>query len=320
MKKHYQQFCNNLLRLSLIFFLSMIPLKSISQQNKSFAISTELTEKIMRRQFNQITIFHVSKREIQYHTADTSAKTKENYKYEFNNIEKNKEFKDSNNSFQQNEYNQSVIKIEEIKKIIAEETKFDTIKKRVTLMLDNSSISIGTLSGDYILMPNKYMYAISNIENELIANELTDKPRGHFNLSSNMLTLPYTLIQKVGTNDYYFIMSNEFIKSILDEKINQELLDIVHKLGYKEYHDYDRTYIKSKTAELNLDVYTYNQLHSNPSYIKDFDNDHLKIATIIKQTVPISATLNKYLNLYNIYNRKIEMSKKTYSNEHFIYK
>ena len=82
------------------------------------------------------------------------------------------------------------------------------------------------------------------------------------------------------------------------------------KLGYKEYRNpndsYDENlYIKSKTCEIKLDNWTYQELKTNPSYITALDNDQMKLNALIKQTIPHSQTLDKYLGLYRIQRNKM---------------
>ena len=51
-------------------------------------------------------------------------------------------------------------------------------------------------------------------------------------------------------------MSDEYLSALRGSQQEQELLDMVHKLGYKEYKEGEDYYIKSKTAEIRLDART----------------------------------------------------------------
>jgi hypothetical protein len=295
---------NTRFRLGACLLFASLTFQSYSQKETSnFTITPELSKRIIETNYMDVTVFHVTKKEIDYHTSDTTAKTKNEYKYLLGVIKEYAGFKDYNNSFQQRQYEDSVLKLEKIKQVIAEETKLNVIQKRMTYMLENSSINVNQLSGEYFELSKKYMCAISPIENKLIQNELSDDLRDNYNVSFEVLTKPYPLIQKVGTEDYYWIMSDEYISKIKFDQKMQELLDIVHKQGYKDYKDYDRIYIKTKTAEISLDMNFYSLLKQNLSFISKFDADQMKISALVQQTIPHSKTLDKYLSTYNIQRR-----------------
>src|SRR5690606_18856407 len=119
-------------------------------------------------------------------------------------------------------------------------------------------------------------------------------------------------INKKDTNEYYYIVSSSFLSSLTSKQKEQELVEIVNKMGYKVYKSDDRydenLYIKSKTAEIKLDNRTYHELKSNPNYISNLDSDQAKIAVLVKQTVSHSNTLDKYLSQYNIQKRNMSTS------------
>ena len=96
-------------------------------------------------------------------------------------------------------------------------------------------------------------------------------------------------------------MADEYISELEKEQKNNEIFEMIHKLGYKEYKDeYGDYFMKSKTCEIKLDTWTLSELRLNPEYITILDNDQLKLATLVKQTIPHSKILDKYCGLYNI--------------------
>ena len=103
------------------------------------------------------------------------------------------------------------------------------------------------------------------------------------------------------TDEYFYILADEYVSTLEKEQKNNEIFEMIHKLGYKEYKDeYGDYFIKSKTCEIKLDTWTLSELRLNPEYITTLDNDQLKLATLVKQTIPHSKILDKYCGLYNI--------------------
>lgn len=299
---------SNTIKLIKLGFIFLIYSQSKAQDTASFILNAELIKKVSVN-FDNIGVFLVNKMEIDYHTADTSATSKRNYRNALNSLKEYEKFKDYDKSFQQKRYNELIIEINNLKQVIANEVKYDTIKKRSTFILVDSSINVNTLSGEFIELPQKYMVAISAIENKFIKNELSNDLRENYSVSYEKLSKSYPLIQKVGTDEYYFIMSDEFINAINIELSNKELLNIIHSLGYKEYKDdYGDLFIKTKTCEIKLDVFLYKLIKKNPNWISELDNDQTQIANLIKQTIPQSKLLDKYLSTYNITKNKMPLS------------
>lgn len=181
--------------------------------------------------------------------------------------------------------------------------------KRKAFMIINPSIDSDSLNGEFIKLKDNYRVAIVDIENQFVKDEVfVDSEDVTYN--RKMMSKRYDLIQKNGTNQYYYIMTENFISSVIKDQSIDKILEIVHKLGYKEYNNpndsYDENlYIKSKTCEIKLDNWTYQELKTNPSYITALDNDQMKLNALIKQTIPHSQALDKYLGLYRIQRNKM---------------
>lgn len=174
--------------------------------------------------------------------------------------------------------------------------------KRTSFIIDNE-IEITSLSGEFQELPNKYMLALRDIENKFVKDELTNDTKGYYNTGG--LTKEYSLIKKTNSDDYYYIMSDDYLSTLIFKQKVNELLSMVHKLGYKEYKEGQDLYIKSKTSEIRLDVRIYNELKKNPNYISTLDSDQAKITALVNQTIPHSKTLDKYLSQYNIQRRNL---------------
>lgn len=179
----------------------------------------------------------------------------------------------------------------------------DKISKKSAFVISENSVNIDQFAGTFTEMPKKYMLALSDIEGHFVKNELVSDLQGYNN--TGKLTEPFSLIKKEGTEEYYYIVSDTYLSALSGSQDKQELLNMIHKLGYKEYKSstdrYDENlYIKSKTCEIKLDNQTYQKLKANPNYIANLDTDQAKISALVKQTVPHSQTLNKYLSQYRI--------------------
>lgn len=177
--------------------------------------------------------------------------------------------------------------------------------KRTSYIIDNE-ISIVSLNGEFQILPEKYMLALQDIENKFVKNELTNDTKGYYNIGG--LSQEYSLIKNTNTEDYYYIMSDNYLDNLIMKERQKELISIVNKMGYKEYQDGEDFYIKSKTSKIRLDLRTYQELKSNPNYITILDSDQAKISSLVNQTVPHSKTLDKYLSQYNIQKKNMPTS------------
>lgn len=187
-----------------------------------------------------------------------------------------------------------------------------TSLKRKTFIVVNPSIDSDSLNGKFIKLNGEYRVALENINQQCIIDEIINDTLKVASTYYNRQKMSkcYQLIQKVSTSQYYYIMTENFISSVMKYQRVNELLSIIHKLGYKEYNNpndsYDENlYIKSKTCEIKLDNWTYTELKQNPSYITALDNHQMKLDALIKQTVIHSKTLDKYLGLYSIQRNKM---------------
>lgn len=179
----------------------------------------------------------------------------------------------------------------------------DKISKRSTYMIDENQIDLNTFSGTFIELPEKYVRVGSDYQNKFVKNELIIDNDDYHNGGNRIEKCP--IIKKIGTEDLYYVQSTDYVTELSRIQREQELLDIVHKLGYKEYKADGELYIKTKTSRIRLDAYTYSVLKPNPSWITTLDVDQTKLSALIKQTVSHSSTLNKYVMLYNVQRNKM---------------
>lgn len=273
--------------------LFLISTKALAQEK--LQITPDLTKKLIEEHnLGKFNVYPVSYKEVEYHTSDTTIATKKDYKYALEMIEKYKGFINATYSFEYKQYKDYTAKLEQLKKDISEQTANDKILKRLAYMIDGSPIDVNSLSGEFTKLPDPYI-RIYNEDTNVLKNELIAKPG--YNENKDDL---HPIIRKNDTQQLYFVISTSYISYLIKEYSDREMLDIVHKLGYKEYTDGGEMYIKSKTSEIRLDIRTFQELESNPNYITQLDNDQIKIASLVKQTIIHSKTLDRYLSLYNI--------------------
>lgn len=160
---------------------------------------------------------------------------------------------------------------------------------------------INFLTDNFIKLPKKYKLSRGTYEDKYVTNELVNAETTHY----LYLTETKYLLIKDSSNDSIYAISEDNLKDIAEIATTKTLINIVNKLGYKEYQEGEDFYIKTKTSEIRLDNRTKMELDKNPNYIKQLDADQLQIASLVKQTVSHSKTLDKYLSLYRIQKSKI---------------
>lgn len=220
-----------------------------------------------------------------------------------------KTFSQTNNSLSISESMYKHIKDKELKLwSVRQDTIIKT--KRPVLLLNTEIVDINEIIGSYSMMPAEYRYARTDDGvGNYITNELFDKSKQFSNYGLSEFI--YYIYKKDSTGKLCAIEERD-MKSINNFIRTQELLKIVHKLGFKEYKSNDRyddnLYIRSKACEIKLDNWTYAGLKNNPLYITLLDNHQMKLDALIKQTIPHSKILDKYLGLYRIQRNRMSIS------------
>jgi hypothetical protein len=220
----------------------------------------------------------------------------ETYKNYINNIS----FKAPEESQGYREYNWQLTRLNSMSKtesgmVLSGKTQ----KKQIYILKDTLSLDYGKIEGVFSIVENKFSAVLTDIPNKFIKNQIVNE--NDFDYNTRLFTKSYNLIKKNDSDEYFFIMDDVYLSELEKEQKNNEIFEIIHKLGYKEYKDeYGDYFMKSKTCEIKLDTWTFSELRLNPAYITTLDNDQLKLATLVKQTIPHSKILDKYCGLYNI--------------------
>lgn len=169
----------------------------------------------------------------------------------------------------------------------------------VTQKLDDTSF----LVGDFIRMPQKYKLARSTSQGKFVEGQLVSNYNEIVDDFGRLSESVYSIV-KDGKNKLY-TLPNEDIETINTLIATDNLVDSFTKLGYKPYKDGEDFYIKSKYCEIRLDERTQSEIKKNPNYITTLDSDQGQIASLVKQTVTHSKTLDQYLSLYRIQKSKM---------------
>jgi len=307
----------NSLLLSFLITLLLISTKVISQENSILNITPELTKKICEKNDYDINklIYPVSHKEVDFPVYDTAQVITKEYNKYLSSLDRYKPGYDSylKNSpnkrglMDQRDYEEYLQMSEKLKTIQKTETgKVLTNKttKKLIYLVSDTPVDLENFSGTFSKMPGEYVLVPSDFKDEYIKNELTSDFIDFYNDGSNARFYP--LIKKKDTEEFFYVMSKGFLSSLENEESFTNLINSIHKLGYKEYKDeYGDYFIKSKTCEIKLDNWTASELKLNPSYIATLDNDQIKIAALVKQTIPHSKILDKYLGLHRIQRNKM---------------
>lgn len=170
----------------------------------------------------------------------------------------------------------------------------------VTQKLDDTSF----LVGDFIIMPQKYKLArSSSSQGKFIQGQLVSNYNEIIDYAGNLSESVYSIIKD--NKDKLYAIPDENIKTISQIIATDNLVDSFTKLGYKPYRDGEDYYIKSKYCEIRLDEGTQAEIKKNPNYISNLDSDQGQIASLVKQTITHSKTLDQYLSLYRIQKSKM---------------
>ena len=178
-----------------------------------------------------------------------------------------------------------------------------TLKKEIYIIEDTLLVNYEKIDGLFSILENKFSVVLTDIPNKFIKNQIANE--NEFNYNTSLFSRSYNLIKNNDSDEYYFIMDDKYLSILSKSQEEQKLLDIVHKLGYKEYKIDGDTYINSKTCEIRLCSGVYIAFTKNPSWITELDNKHMKLAALAKQTIPHSKTLNKYVMQWNIQRRNM---------------
>jgi hypothetical protein len=206
---------------------------------------------------------------------------------------------------------EDVCKLMKEKDIKLQRIIYDTIveTKRPLLFMSNELLNDDEIIGSYSMTPITYRYARrDDRQGKYIESELVDSSLEYNNDGSLSETI-YS-IYKNDSSDKLYAVKDESLKYISDYAKTKELIKIVEKQGFKVYQTNEayyenHYYIKSKTCEIKLDNWTYNELKKNPSYISSLDNYQIKLKSLVQQTVSHSKNLEKYIGLYRIQRNKM---------------
>jgi len=171
-----------------------------------------------------------------------------------------------------------------------------------TYFVDDKLVDGKTFAGTFTKLPQEYILVRKEVEGMFLKDELVTDLKGQYNEGYDE---SFPLIQNNESKQLYFVPSNEFVPEAMVVSDRHKILESLHKMGYQEYEKSDGKYIKSKTAEIRLDTWTFDELKNNPSYIAMLDRDQTKITALVKQTPSHTKALDKYINLYNIKGSKM---------------
>lgn len=186
--------------------------------------------------------------------------------------------------------------------------------ERDVALVDANIVHVDSLSGTFLSLPNEVSISnknigAPNINKSFLKNEIVEsKNVEQFNKGYddiNAFRNAY-MIEEVNTKEQYVIPLQNwaYFGHVTDCQKDIELLNILHELGFQEYKGSDdKTYIKTKTAEIELkenSQHLYYMLKENKSSLSSFDNDHIKLISLMKQCITYTSSLTNFNNIYDI--------------------
>jgi len=244
--------------------------------------------------------YKISARDIMLY--QTGKKTKKEDLLTYQKIISSLKIEDYPPSWEYQQYVEIEKRASKVRKTEMGEVLSDKLSKRLSYMIDEKAIDLNTLSGTFSKLPDDYVLIMSDVDGLFLKNELTIDLLGKPNKGVDQR---YPLIQNTDTKQLYYVMSVEFLPTVSAIMERGPIIQSLHKSGYQEYEKGGELYVKSKTAEIKLDAWTFNELKRDPSYITKFDNDQTQVASLVKQTSSHSKSLDKFINLYNIKRNKM---------------
>nr|WP_294927770.1 hypothetical protein [uncultured Flavobacterium sp.] len=85
----------------------------------------------------------------------------------------------------------------------------DKIIKKSVYVIKENPVDISILSGDFIELPEKHSLITNDVAYKFMKNELITQSNEHYNQHEEFIGFP--IIKKSGTDELYYIMSNQFI-------------------------------------------------------------------------------------------------------------
>jgi len=228
--------------------------------------------------------------------------------------------------YKSNEYLKYISQVEILEKTPNKESgmvKSQTESEREVRLVEINKVDVNFFNGTFKSLPGVVYISNKNIEapkinKSIIENEIVEKETvnqfRNFYEDRNTFRDGY-VIEDVNTKEQYLIPFEHwtYLSDVKECLQYAELLTILNDLGYKEYEKefydqskggkYKKLYIKTKTAEIELkenDHNLYDMLKENKSILTEFDNEHNKLISLIKQCITYTSSLSNYINIYNV--------------------
>lgn len=195
--------------------------------------------------------------------------------------------------------------------------------EREVRMVDVNKVDADSLSGTFHVLPEINLHisqrnlGLPRINKSYIKNEIVEYKdvKQYEDTYHDIFSSRYgSIIEEINTKEQYFVGAENasYLSKVADCQKDIELLNILHELGYKEYTkefydqlkgNYNKSFIKTKTAEIEIkegDNNLYYMLKENKASLSSFDNDHLKLISLMKQCITYTSSLTNFNNIYDI--------------------
>ncbi len=206
------------------------------------------------------------------------------------------QFNEPEKTYGYREYVQRLDAIKNIQQTETGQVLSDKMSKRMAYMIDSNPIDVSQLSGDFDKLEDGYKLVLSDIEGLYVKNELINTQP--ISRTANV-TERHPVLEKVGANEFYYFMSDNFINQIEHDTEIKQYENTGNTVEYKNWKTKYLTLIQS--AQLNVNV--CKAIISKHTYLNRFGEKLYDSSTFTKQE---KITFNKNLDLLEIKNGQIE--------------
>lgn len=196
-----------------------------------------------------------------------------------------------------------------------------TKSKKMTYFITETQLDASSLMGNLEKLPNEYYLVTENVANKYEKNELTTDDKRY---NENYKTDRFPIVNKIGTNEMYYIMSDQFLFQIGKEAEKKRYLNMASSAEYKTWKSKYLGLITSAQTNVSscksiIAKHTYKnafgeKLYDSTTFSIQEKSTFNKNLDALETKLQQIRELERNKELYNYYNDKasIEDSAKSY--------
>jgi len=202
------------------------------------------------------------------------------------------------------------------------QVRSDTKSKKSKYYIIETPLEVNILIGNLEKLPNEYYLITEDVKDKYQKNELTTENKLY---NENYKTDRFSIVQKIGTDEMYYIMSDQFLFQIGKEAEKKRYMNMSNSTEYKAWKTKYLGLLASAQTDVNscksiISKHTYKNIYGEKLYDSSTFSSQEK-ATFNKNLEQLERKLQeikeleKNKELYHYYNDKasIEDSVKSYN-------